>query len=423
MLMYLQRKIKLGNAFPIIETNALKMPLLSIREQYETFSEEYPEYKMSFSTYQKYFSRIDAKKMKKRYDELISTKECSLDKGRFLEEILAEEDISHKTRKKIVSIFPEAQRDEKEMKNEIAFTKKWDLYAKLLLIRFLVASNMSFDSISTLFSVSKTSIHNWFYKLSFLKTQILRAIQWWSGIISVDEKWIKVNGKWKYLLSIVDNKTGFLLYYMIASDLKADNWKIFFQRFYRLYGAPKLIISDGSGSLASGRKAVFPDVPHQLCKFHKLKNLIRQIHSNYGSSKKYKKMIRLATNIFSNKTSFARKRAAKRLMEIAPHKVAKYVEKNILGNWKYLRKSLTSNSVERVNRKYEKVTAKRYGLKSVEFVDQLIASLWLKEAIRDKRHFDKSFIRQINLHTICQGHLKMSNIVKVIPDKLLKRIA
>lgn len=421
--MYLQRKIKLGNAFPIIEKNALKMPLLSIREQYETFSEEYPEYKMSFSTYQKYFSRIDAKKMKNRYDELISTKKCSLDKGRFLKEILAEEDISHKTRKKIVSIFPETQQDEKEMKNEIAFTKKWDLYAKLLLIRFLVASNMSFDSISTLFGVSKTSIHNWFYKLSFLKTQILRAIQWWSGIISVDEKWIKVNGKWKYLLSIVDNKTGFLLYYMIASDLKADNWKIFFQRFYRLYGTPKLIISDGSGSLASGRKAVFPDVPHQLCKFHKLKNLIRRIYSNYGNSKKHKKMIRLATNIFSNKTSFTRKRAAKRLMEIAPHRVAKYVEKNILGNWEHLRQSLTSNSVERVNRKYEKVTAKRYGLKSVKFVDQLIASLWLKEAIRDKRHFDKSFIRQINLHRICQEHIKMSNIVKAIPVKLLKRIA
>jgi len=374
-LLFLQRKIKLEEAFPIIENLVLKMPLLTIREQYEIFSEDYPEYKMSFTCFQKYFSRIDSKKLKKRYDELISSKKCRLDKEQFLKEILNEGSLSNKTSKKIISIFPELQQGEKEIKNENFFNKDWKPYAKYLLIMFFVGSGMNYESLSILFDVSKSSIHNWFYKLSFLKRNIIDSIIWWSGIISVDEKWIRINGKWHYVLSIVDNTTGFLLYFMVVSDLKADTWKMFFQRFYQLYGKPKLIISDGSPSLAAGRKAVFSSVSHQLCKFHKLRNLIRNIYLNYENSEKHKRMIRLAKNIFNNKTHYGRKRAATKLMEISPSKVSKYLSNNILGNWGNLTKSLTSNASERWNRKIDKVIAKRYGLKSEQFVVQLITSL------------------------------------------------
>jgi len=422
-LSYLQRKIKLEKAFSIIESLILEMPLLPIQEQYKTFSKDYPEYEMSFATFQKYFSRIDSKKLKKRYDELISSKKCRIDKERFLKELLAEENLSNKTRKKIISIFPALQQDGKEVKNEISFHKDLESYTKFLLIMFLVGCDMNFEPLAMLFGVCKTTIHNWFYKLPFLKRKIIESIRWWSGIISVDEKWVKINCKWHYVLSIVDDTTGFLLYFMVVSDLKADTWKMFFQGFYRLYGKPKLIISDGSSSLAAGRKAVFLTVPHQLCKFHKLKNLIRNIYLSYENPEKHKRMIRLAKNIFNNKTHFGRKRAARKLMEISSPKVSKYVKKNILGNWKNLTKSLTSNAAERWNKKIEKIIAKRYGLKSEKFVDQLITSLWLKEAIRDKRHFGKCFINQIDLLKECQDTIKMCNITKAIADKLLKKVA
>ena len=110
-------------------------------------------------------------------------------------------------------------------------------------------------------------------------------------------------------------------------------------------------------------------------------------------------------------------------MKIAPPKVSRYVEKNILGKWKNLTKSLTSNASERWNRKIDKAIAKRYGLKSIKFVDQLITSLWLKESIRDKRHFEKSFIHQLDLTKECQEYLKMCNVTRLIPYKLLKKIA
>ena len=76
-----------------------------------------------------------------------------------------------------------------------------------------------------------------------------------------------------------------------------------------------------------------------------------------------------------------------------------------------------------MGKKIEKVIAKRYGLKSEKFVDQLITSLWLKESMQDKRHFDKCFIQQLDLPKECQDNIKMCNIAKCIAANLLKKVA
>ena len=109
-------------------------------------------------------------------------------------------------------------------------------------------------------------------------------------------------------------------------------------------------------------------------------------------------------------------------MKCAPDRVSEYVRKNIMSNWKYLTKSLTSNASERWNRKIEKVIAKRYGLKSVKFVEQLITALWLKESMRNKIHFENSFIHKINLTEECQEYTKMCSFTKLIAHNLLKKV-
>ena len=423
MLFYLKRKKKLEEALPEIEKQVLEMPLLSIAEQYKIFSGNHPEYKMSLTTFHSYYSQIDCQKIKKRYDELISKKECHPNTERLLKEVLAEDTLSSKARKEIMAVIPELEEKDKKVRDEVAFHKNFTAFGKYLLVMFLVASGLNFEVLSLLFGVSKSSIHNWFYKLSFLKRTMLKSIKWWSGIISVDEKWIKINGKWFYILSIVDNTTGFPLFFSLVSDLKADTWKIFFQRFYRLYGKPKLIISDGSKSLAKGRIEVFPSVQSQLCKFHKLKNLTRRIYQNVGSYKIRNRMLKQALRIFSNKTYYGRKRAAIALINCEYTNVSDYVRKNIPGDWKKLTKGYTSNASERWNRKIQKVTLGRYGLKSEKFVEQLITALWLKEAIRDKRHFEKCFIHCLDIKKECQELRNMCNIIDYIKHNLFKKVA
>ena len=135
------------------------------------------------------------------------------------------------------------------------------------------------------------------------------------------------------------------------------------------------------------------------------------------------RMLSLAKCIFRNTSYYGRKRAARKLMEIGCPEVSDYVGKNILGDWKKLTKGYTSNASERWNRKIEKVIYGRYGLKSEKFVEQLISGLWLKEAIRDNRHFEKCFIHQLDVVKECQENVKMCNVINFVKHNLLKKVA
>jgi len=418
---YLQRKKKNRAALPLIEQQFLNEPLLSLKEHYQFFIKENQNFKMSEQCFRNYVSQIDTVKYKKRIEEFTSKGKIEYNKDRFIKEILQEENTSEKSRKKIIRNFPELQPTEKETKREISFFQNTGKFSKYLLTMFLVASGLNYSILSIILGTCKSTIHNWFHYLGFLKQLILRSITWWSSEISTDEKWIKVNKKWHYVLSIVDNKTGFPLYFQVVDNLKKETWNIFFNRFYKLYGKPKLIISDGSEAIAGAIRQVFPEANHQLCKFHKLKNLTKKIYQYSYDKNKRKRMLRLANGIFKNKTYFGRKRAAKRLAEIGSKPIKRYVEKSILGKWDQLTKCYTSNSAERWNKKIEKCTQGRYGLKSLEFLNQLITSLWLKESIKDKRHFKKCIIHDLDMRKIRQENIKMSSIINFFKHNLLKR--
>jgi len=428
-LFYLERKRKLKAALPLIEKQVLKNPLLSMHEQYTKFMEANPTLEMSEVSFRNYYAEIDAVKLRKRYMQLISSeekqsgKEITLDKERLLKEILEDEALSKRKRKAIVEEFPELMQTDKEAKKEVSFLQNFDKFGKNILVMFLVASGLNYQVLSFLLGISKTSVHNLFHSLSFIKRMIMSSIMWWSGEISTDEKWIRINGERRYILSIVDNKTGFPLDFQVVRNLKIETWKLFFSRFYQHYGIPRIVISDGSGAIANAIKQVFPSANHQLCKFHKLKNLRRKIYQSNCSHSKEKKMLKLANGIFRNQTYYGRKRAAQRLMEIAPQKVSLYVEKSILNKWNQLTKRYTSNSSERWNRKIDKAISGRYGLKSVAFVIQLITSLWLKECLMDRRHFEKCLIHEFNLKKICQESMQVSNIIEFFKDKLLNKVA
>ena len=423
---FLLRKKKLREAFPLIEQQVLLAPLLKIKKHYRHFCQTYPEFELSYICFRNYCSNIDSVKLIKRIMTMVQKGEIKVNIMQLLSEVLEECDNKGLKRKKIVDVFPEVEKevenDDKADSVRSSFLRNVDNYGKCILTMFLVACGMNYNVLSLLFGRSKGTISNYFHKLSCMKEILLRSIRYWSGEISVDEKWVKINGKWNYILTIVDNVTNFPLYFDVVSDLNSDTWTLFFHRFYQLYGKPKLIISDGSKSLARARLSVFSDVKSQLCKFHKYKNLMSRIYKMpYG--KKKDRCIKLASGIFRNTTYYGRKRAAKTLAGMKIPKVSDYVMKNILHDWKNLTMCLTSNASERWNRKIEKAIAKRYGLKSEKFVKQLVSSLILKEAISHPIHFEKCFIGDIDLPRICQENLKVCNIIDIMKRKLLQGVA
>jgi len=119
-----------------------------------------------------------------------------------------------------------------------------------------------------------------------------------------------------------------------------------------------------------------------------------------------KKPILMSDNMLHIDYPSCRKNTARKIVETNVPGVSQYVAKNIIGDWKHLNLMKTSNSVERWNRKIEKVTSGRYGLKSVEFVDKLLDGLWLKEILFDQRHQKEVFSTELNMFSICQENLK-----------------
>lgn len=240
----------------------------------------------------------------------------------------------------------------------------------------------------------------------------------WSGQVSFDEKWLWIDESWHFALCAVDSVSGFPLLIELYPSLDSVNWTLFFRHFKALYGVPKLITSDGSQPLARAREVVFKGVRYQLCKFHKLKNLIKRLQQQIHDPKLFKRSVRLARHIFSNTSVSSRKHAAKRLQQLAGKPVSSYIDGHILKYWRNLTMSLTNNASERFNRKIKQCFSGRYGIQSTESAEVLLRGLWLKELLRNgQKHLDAtSELTSLDLSRICQENLDMSKILHFFHD-------
>jgi transposase-like protein len=400
-LSYLDRQnTKKALSFPEIEAQILESPLLSLAEQHRIFCEEHPQEQVCEQTFRNYVNTIPATKILKRIRQLGFTKEQSFDVRRYVKELLTLDKLSRAKKKEIVEHFPEVEASVacspgKEGEGFSSAT----LSSKLLAV-ILYVCGLSQEMLAMLFGVSKTSIHNWIYEVCSeeLDWEIIRNIARWSGQVSFDEKWVKIKGVWHFVLCAVDGVSGFPLLIESYPRLNADNWTLFFKRFKALYGTPKLIQSDGSQPLAAAREVVFSGVRYQLCKFHKLKNLIKRLRQHVQDPKLFGRCVRLAKHIFANKAVSSRKHAAKRLQELGGEQVSSYIDERILAFWRKLTMSLTTNASERFNRKIEKCFSGRYGIASVESAKVLLRGLFFKELLLNgKKHVDHTYIPHPNV--------------------------
>jgi transposase-like protein len=414
---FLMRKRRLRETIPLIEAQILKDTIMSINEHCLTFCKEYPEFNMSLATFKNIIMEIDGLKL---YNKVIKLSKLQSKVDSQIQD--QEVDVSDISNKSIVPDISDLSKQNDDKRKRYNLSRNVPFFHKALLALLLLACGLNMDVIALIFGVAKSTVHNWVYRLPDMKKMILNSIKSWSGIVCIDEKWIKINGIPHYVLSVVDHITGFPLYVKTVANTQAVTWKPFMREFKKIYGNPKLIISDGSKSLASARKEVFPNISYQFCWFHKLKNLNDRIYK-VKDKKDREKLLEMSDGMFHNGFSSSRKRTAHRIVAMNVPGVSEYVEKNILGNWKHLNKMLTSNAVERWNRKIKKVTSGRYGLKSVKFVEKLLEGLWLKEVIFDQRHLRKGVLTEIDVTKICQENLKPVQIIRFLKNKLFKRVA
>lgn len=418
---------KRDRLFPLVEVQILSAPGLSLHQHYLAFCEAHPGERLSEKTFRQYVNDIEGSTILKRVQQWFCDGASTRDVTGYLQEVLALETISRVKQKEIAEVFPEVTAsvtDSRRKRGERITGSGVD--AKILVV-VLYVCGLSQEMLGVLFGVGPTSIHNWIYTICSeeLDWQILKDIACWSGQVCFDEKWIKINGVWYFVLCAVDSVSGFPLLIDLYPTLDTVSWTLFFKRFKAVYGVPTLIQSDGSRALAAARQAVFAGVRYQLCKFHKLKNLLKQLRRSIRDTKRLNRCVRLTKHIFSNTWVSSRKSAAKTLQKLAGEDISSYLDTHIFACWRHVTMSLTSNASERFNRKIEKCVAARYGIPSVESGRVLLRGLWLKELLLNGQQHVKatSELGAIALSRMCQEHLDTGNILHFFHDYCLSQAA
>jgi len=376
----------------LVSEFVLLYPIRSILEQHREFVKAYPEHKnMCVNIFRNYISAVDCSKLITVLRKQLNAGKLNIKSSYFVKVLLSEgRKISSLQKSYISELFPKAPNLLPVLTgNDMDWNNR--NIQKYTLVSFLYTYGVSQDKLAFLFGVSKTSIHKWIHKIlnKELKYTILKMLTKWSGKICVDEKWIRVAGVWHYVLSAVDSATGVPLLSRRFTTCDTATWTLFFKEFKLYYGNPFLIVSDGSSSLSGGINIVFPRVRHQLCWFHKLKNLHKRIYQITDGEIRTR-ALGLANGIFHNKHVSSRKYSAIQLAGI-DGMFAKYIAKSILGQWLKLTFCLTSNAAERYNRKLEKCFNCRYGIKNEKCADALINGLWFFDILANgKMHCENS---------------------------------
>lgn len=409
-----RKATKHDRLFPLIEAAILDTPLLSPHQQYLQCCEAHPQESLSEQTFRKYANEIDGVTLMKRFHQLVKPGTEELDMRRYLHEILACDRLSHAKQKEIVALVPGGDDETGSVVAEPVTVSSPTLQKKLVVV-FLFACNLSQEVLALLMGVSQSSIHYWIAGVCTeeFEWQMLCEITCWSGKICFDEKWVKIQGEWYFVLCAVDSVSGFPLLVALYPTLDTVSWVLFFKRFRALYGRPTLIQSDGSHAVAAAREIVFAGVQYQLCTFHKLRNLLKRLRTHVADASRRSRCVELAKRMFSNASVSSRKHAAKTLRKLAGPELGDYIDGHILAPWRHLTRSLTNNAAERFNRKIEKCFSGRYGIASPESAAVLLRSLWFKEILLNgQQHLEvTSPFKTLDLSTSCQEHLNTSNIL------------
>jgi transposase-like protein len=115
-----------------------------------------------------------------------------------------------------------------------------------------------------------------------------------SGVVGVDEKWVKVpkNDKpagkmrqWMYVYLAVDVYTYDLLHIAVYPENTAYSTRAFLLALRAKGYRPRVIVTDLRREYGPAIGEIFPSAEHHVCIFHALKGVHRQVRDIYGTDK------------------------------------------------------------------------------------------------------------------------------------------
>ncbi len=89
-----------------------------------------------------------------------------------------------------------------------------------------------------------------------------------SGVLIIDEKWVKIGTEWSYMYLAVEPESLDLPYQQIFPSNNKDCTKAFLLKLKELGFTPQVIVTDQLQSYQSAIKEVFPECEHLECLLH-----------------------------------------------------------------------------------------------------------------------------------------------------------
>ncbi len=176
------------------------------------------------------------------------------------------------------------------------------------------------------FSVHKTTILRWIVGLSLelwpqFSVFLMERLN--GTIVYIDEKWLKIKGKWYYWFVVLDQQTGLpILASLLASRSQwACRW--IGLQLKQLGKVPRVIITDGLLSYSF----VSEGVKHLLCRFHHQQGVTRWLKKHFDEKAEIAQRKPLMKRLFQTTDKRTVKRRFEKLKTVAEElEITQWVE-------------------------------------------------------------------------------------------------
>ncbi len=169
----------------------------------------------------------------------------------------------------------------------------WRLDAHLLALQAYELGRGSYRRVAMAMNLSVATTYRWVSRFGgqLLPVAALFGVVRSSGVVGVDEKWVKVptnhkpdgkHRKWMYVYVAVDVYTYDLLHIAIFPHIGSDSARAFLLALRAKGYRPQVIVTDLNQDYGAALASVFPQAAHHECVFHALQAWHRQLREVYG---------------------------------------------------------------------------------------------------------------------------------------------
>jgi transposase-like protein len=219
--------------------------------------------------------------------------------------------------------------------------------------------------------VHKTTILRWVLGLALA---LWPTLSHWlrarvkAQMVYVDEKWLKIRGRWHYWFVVLDVATELPVLAALLPSRSQWACRWLGRQLRQLKQVPQVLITDGLQAYA----AMVPGAKHVLCRFHHQQSVTRWLRQHFTTEEEITTRKRVMKNVFQTHDKRTVRRRLARLREQAPalgitpwiiQVEAKLPQ--LICSVGSVRLPSTTNAIERFFRTFQRFYATRGGFHSV----------------------------------------------------------